>query len=146
MNSDNAPLWPPVIVIDEDAISPERRAELIRKIKEFSTRPAQIRTMYANRPQVHRVRATFLDAGKYCPPVPMGFIIPFAGDAIQVHDEVITPAKDYRVFYDCGVYEWYVNTGRAPLWHYRTRGELVGAYNVRAGICAPFAQLKNILK
>lgn len=52
----------------------------------------------------------------------------------------------YRVFYAHGVYEWYVNTGRAPLWHYRTRGELVGAYNVRAGICAPFAQLKNILK
>lgn len=142
MNNDNGHRVD-IIYLNEAAILPADKEEFMRKFKEWAAKPMQLRTMYANRPQVHRVRATFLDAGKYCPAVPMGFIIPFAGDAIQVHDEVITPAKDYRVFYDCGVYEWYVNDGRAPLWHYRTRGELVGAYNVRAGICAPFAQLKN---
>jgi hypothetical protein len=43
--------------------------------------------------------------------------------------------KRYRVFYHCGVYEWYINTGRAELWEYRKRGVLVGAYNVAARLC-----------
>lgn len=44
--------------------------------------------------------------------------------------------KPFRVFYNCGVYEYYANTGRAPLDEYRKRGKLLAAYNAHANIWA----------
>lgn len=44
--------------------------------------------------------------------------------------------KPYRVFYDCGVYEWYINDGRKPYHWYAKHGVLIGAFNIRANKCA----------
>jgi hypothetical protein len=54
------------------------------------------------------------------------------------------PGKLFRVFYHAGVYEWYINDGLGPLWEYRKRGILIGAYNVRAKMCVPEENLRAL--
>lgn len=54
-----------------------------------------------------------------------------------VHDERVSEAKPYRVFYRFGVYEYYDNIGPGP-YHEYARRPCVAAYNTRAKAWAKF--------